>query len=205
MNRHRHSRCHYKQNSGFTPAGMNNLHIGGPPGRQTPVGSPPPAPSAATTTSAPGGQTAAGMTSGQTLLRQGPRPRPHSRGEDKLSKPKSTAPASAGRPQSAPAGPHSRPRHENENGTVPEHEYRPRSVRRVVRPPVRLATVARTEDGMLHPGWAAAVRLPRHGWRTPPPQSWRMVSTPRCRRKKRDASPREGRPRLASPSSPQQG
>jgi hypothetical protein len=29
------------------------------------------------------------MTSGQTLLRQGPRPRPHSRGEDKLSKPKS--------------------------------------------------------------------------------------------------------------------
>jgi hypothetical protein len=29
-----------------------------------------------------------------------------------------------------------------------------------------------------------------------------MVSTPRCRRKKRDASPREGRPRLASPSSP---
>jgi hypothetical protein len=67
---------------------------------------------------------------------------------------------------------------------------------------VRLATVARTEDGMLHPGWAAAVRLPRHGWTTPPPQSWRMVSTPRCRRKKRDASPREGRPRLASPSSP---
>jgi hypothetical protein len=29
------------------------------------------------------------MTSGQTLLRQGPHPRPHSRGEDKLSKPKS--------------------------------------------------------------------------------------------------------------------
>jgi hypothetical protein len=44
--------------------------------------------------------------------------------------------------------------------------------------------------------------FPPHGWRTPPPQSWRMVSTPRCRRKKRDASPREGRPRLAPPSSP---
>jgi hypothetical protein len=29
-----------------------------------------------------------------------------------------------------------------------------------------------------------------------------MVSTPRCRRKKRDASPREGKPRLALPSSP---
>jgi hypothetical protein len=38
-------------------------------------------------------------------------------------------------PQSAPAGPHSRPRHENENETVPEHEYRPHGVRRVVRPP----------------------------------------------------------------------
>jgi hypothetical protein len=84
MNRHRHSRCHYKRNSGFTPAGMNNLHIGEPAGRRTPA--------AATTTSAPGGQTAAAMTSGQTLLRQGPRPHPHSRGEDKLSKPKSRRP-----------------------------------------------------------------------------------------------------------------
>jgi hypothetical protein len=39
--------------------------------------------------------------------------------------------------------------------------------------------------------------FPPHGWRTPPPQSWRMVSTPRCQRKKRDASPREGGPQLA--------
>jgi hypothetical protein len=91
MNIHRHSRCHYKWTSD-TPAGMNNLHIGGPVGRQLPGGSPPPTPAAATTTSAPGGQTAAAMTSGQTLLRQGPRPRPHSRGEDKLSKPKSRRP-----------------------------------------------------------------------------------------------------------------
>jgi hypothetical protein len=52
-------------------------------------GLPPPAPATATTTSAPSGQTAAAMTSGQTLLRRAPRPRPHSRGEDKLSKPKS--------------------------------------------------------------------------------------------------------------------
>jgi hypothetical protein len=36
-------------------------------------------------------------------------------------------------------------------------------------PPVQPATVTRTEDGMLHPGQAAAVRLPPHGWRTPPP------------------------------------
>src|SRR5699024_1487082 len=49
---------------------------------KTPGGSPPPAP-----TSAPGGQTTTAMTSGQTLLRQGPRPRPHSRGEDKLPRP----------------------------------------------------------------------------------------------------------------------
>ena len=41
-----------------------------------------PAPAAATTTFAPGGQTAAAMTSGQTLLQQGPRPRPRPRGED---------------------------------------------------------------------------------------------------------------------------
>jgi hypothetical protein len=51
-------------------------------GDETLGGSPPPAPAAATTTSAPGGQTAAAMTSGQTLLRQGPRPRPCPRGED---------------------------------------------------------------------------------------------------------------------------
>jgi hypothetical protein len=30
-------------------------------------------------------------------------------------------------------------------------------------PLVQPATVARTEDGMLHPGQAAAVRLPPHG------------------------------------------
>jgi hypothetical protein len=57
-----------------------------------PSGSPPPTPAAATTTSTPGGQTAAAMTSGQTLLRQGFRPCPHSTGEDKLSKPKSRRP-----------------------------------------------------------------------------------------------------------------
>jgi hypothetical protein len=69
-------------------------------------------------------------------------------------------------------------------------------------PSVQPATVARTEDGMLHPGQAAAVRLPLHGWRTPPSQSWRMSSSPGCRRKKRVAGPRGGRPRLAPPSSP---
>jgi hypothetical protein len=91
MNRHRHSRCHYKRNSGSTAAGTTP-HIGGPAGRQFPGCPPPPTPAAATTTSALGDQTAAAMTSGQTLLRQGPRPHPHSRDEDKLSKPKSRRP-----------------------------------------------------------------------------------------------------------------
>jgi hypothetical protein len=51
--------------------------------------------------------------------------------------------------QSALAGPHSCSCHKNENGTILEHEYRPRGVRRVVRPPVQPATVARVEDGQL--------------------------------------------------------
>jgi hypothetical protein len=53
---------------------------------------PPPAPAAATTTSAPGGRTVAAMASGRTPLQQCPRPRLRSRGEDKLSKPKSRRP-----------------------------------------------------------------------------------------------------------------
>jgi hypothetical protein len=55
MNKHRHSRCHYKRYSGSTPAGMNNFHIRGPMGRQTPGGSSPTTAAAVTTTSAPGG------------------------------------------------------------------------------------------------------------------------------------------------------
>jgi hypothetical protein len=85
MNKHRHSRCHYKRNSGSAPLGYEQPPtLEGLRGDKTPGGSPPPAPAAATTTSALGSQTAAAMTSGQTLLRQGPHPRPHSRGEDKL-------------------------------------------------------------------------------------------------------------------------
>jgi hypothetical protein len=61
-------------------------------GDETPGGSLPPTLAAETTTSAPGGQTAAAMASGWTLPQQGPRPRPHLRGEDKLSKPKSRRP-----------------------------------------------------------------------------------------------------------------
>jgi hypothetical protein len=58
------------------------------------------------------------------------------------------------------------------------------------------------EDGQLHPVQVAAVRLPPHGWRTPPSHSWRMPLSPERRRMKRVAGPCGGRPRLALPSSP---
>jgi hypothetical protein len=58
-------------------------HIGGPAEQQKADGWLTDARrAAATTTSAPGGQTAAAMTSGQTLLQQGPRSHPRPRGED---------------------------------------------------------------------------------------------------------------------------
>jgi hypothetical protein len=79
MNRHRHSRCHYKRNSGSTPAGTNNLHIGGPAGRQTPGDSP--------VTSA-----AAAMVPGRTLPLEGSRSRPLAEDENKILKPKSRRP-----------------------------------------------------------------------------------------------------------------
>jgi hypothetical protein len=76
MNRHRHSRCHYKRNNGSAPAGMNNLHIGEPAGRQTPGDSP--------VTSA-----AAAMVPGRTLPPEASRSRPHSRDGNQILKPKS--------------------------------------------------------------------------------------------------------------------
>jgi hypothetical protein len=141
MNIRQHSRCHYKRDSGSVPA---------------------------TVTSAPGGQTAAAMTSGQTLLRQGPRPRLHPRGEDKLSKPKIRRPgaqmaaaiSSAMRTSPAtcpPADPHSSPPGRastdprakascrSKGRTTQEHEHRPNSARCLGRSPgVRGATAART-------------------------------------------------------------
>jgi hypothetical protein len=79
MNRHRHSRCHYKRNSGSTPAGMDNLHIGGPAGRQTPGDSP--------ATSA-----AAAMVLGRTLPLEGSRSCPLAGDENQPLKPKSRRP-----------------------------------------------------------------------------------------------------------------
>jgi hypothetical protein len=69
-------------------------------------------------------------------------------------------------------------------------------------PPAHGTTVARVEDGQLHPDQAAAVRLPPHGRRISPPQGWRMPFFPECWRKKRVTGPCESRPRLGAPSSP---
>jgi hypothetical protein len=140
--KHWHSQCHYKRNSGSVPAGMNDLHSGEPAGRRVPGDSP--------VTSV-----AAAMVPGRTQPPEGSRSRSRSRDTNQPSKPKS------GPLRSAPAGPRSRPRYESEE-----------------------------EGGMLHPSWAATVRLPRHGWRTPPPQSWRMVSTTRSWKKRWPADPR---------------
>jgi hypothetical protein len=97
MNIHPHSGCHYKQNSGSIPAGMNNLHTRGPAGQQTP-GSSPPTTAAATTTSVSGDKTDAATASGQTLLLKGPRSRPVAGDENQPLKPKSRRPG----PQVAP-------------------------------------------------------------------------------------------------------
>jgi hypothetical protein len=79
MNRHRHSRCHYKRNSSSTPAGTNNLHIRGPAGRQTPGDS--------LVTS-----TAAARVPGRTLQLEGSRSRPLAGDENQILKPKSRRP-----------------------------------------------------------------------------------------------------------------
>jgi hypothetical protein len=84
--KHWHSKCHYKRNSGSTSAGTNNpTRWGGLRSNRRPTnGAPSPAPAAATTTtSAPGGRTAAAMTSGRMLLPGGPRPCPNSWGKDR--------------------------------------------------------------------------------------------------------------------------
>jgi hypothetical protein len=99
MNRHRHSRCHYKWNSGSVPVGTNNPPtLEGPRGDKAPGRPPLPAPAAATTTSPPGGRTAAAMASGRTPLQQCPHPRLHSRGEDKYKEPEARSADGGGDP-----------------------------------------------------------------------------------------------------------
>ena len=87
--KHWHSKCHYKRNSGSTSAGTNNpTRWGGLRSNRRPTGgSPSPAPAATTVTPAPGGRTAAARASGRMLLQSCPRPRRRSRGEDKYEEP----------------------------------------------------------------------------------------------------------------------
>jgi hypothetical protein len=66
-------------------------------------------------------------------------------------------------PQSAPAGPHSHPRRKNENGTVSEHEYRPRGVRRVVRPS-GAAGHSRPDRGRNAAPWPGSSSSPSPAW-----------------------------------------
>jgi hypothetical protein len=70
----------------------------GPWGDKAPGRPPPHAPAAATTTSAPGGRTAAAMASGRTPLHQCPRPRLRSRGEDKYKEPEARSADGGGDP-----------------------------------------------------------------------------------------------------------
>jgi hypothetical protein len=152
--KHWHSKCHYKRNSGSVPAGMNNPE---PAGRRTPRD--PPATSAA-----------AAMVPGRTRPPEGSRSRSRSRDANQLLKLKS------GPLPSAPAGPRCRPRRE-----------------------------CKEEGGMLHPSWAATVRLPRHGWRTSPPQNWRVFATTRSWKKRWPADPRGGQSTGSARAPPQRG
>ena len=163
--------CSSDLNSGSVPAGMNNLHTGEPTGRQAPGGSP--------ATSA-----AAAMVLGQTQPPEGSRSRPHSRDANQTLKPKTGGRSVGGADDLDGGEAFSSCHHISTDGDVrlstnaaPASAGRSKAHRQVPAPV--LATKARTEDGMLHPSWAATVRLPRHGWRTPPPQGRRMVSTTR--------------------------
>jgi hypothetical protein len=127
--------------------------------------------------------------------------------------------------QCAPAGPHSRPHHRNEDGTVPEHERRPRGVRRVVRPPVQPvaqggprhrqpacgATDARAADEQPHSapvvggGTGSSARAAQAGEpdtrQLPAPRTANAL-LPRSLREGEGRCPRGGGPRLGAPSSP---
>jgi hypothetical protein len=81
----RHSRCHYKRNSGSVPAGMNNLHTGEPVGRRV-------------TGDSPATSAAAAMASGRTPLQPCPRPCRRSRGEDKYKEPEARSADGGGDP-----------------------------------------------------------------------------------------------------------
>jgi hypothetical protein len=75
--KHWHSKCHYKRNSGSVPAGTNNpTRLGKPRSDRGPTGGPPPPdPATATTTPAPGDEAASAAASGQVLRQKDSHPR----------------------------------------------------------------------------------------------------------------------------------
>jgi hypothetical protein len=166
-------------------------------GDKTPGNSSAPTPVAATTTSAPGGETAAATASGRMLRLKGSRPRRtrtshSSQGTEAWGCGRSWQ---SRRQRSLLQLPPRQHRRRHPTNAAPASAGHSKAHRQALTPV--LATKARTEDGMLHPSWAAIVRLPRHGWRTPPLQSWMMVSTTRSW-KKRVTDPRGGNPPLGA-------
>jgi hypothetical protein len=135
------------------------------------------------------------MASGQTLLLKGPRSCPLTGDENQPLKPKSRG---SGAQVALTVSPAEATTAVVGSLTSSGHHF---SIARQ-QPPAHGTTVTRMEDGQLHPDQAAAVRLPPHAWRTPPPQGWRMPFSPECWRKKRATSPRGGRTQLGAPSSP---
>jgi hypothetical protein len=90
----------------FRPRGYEHPPtLEGPRGDKAPGRPPSPAPAAATTTSAPGGRTAAAMASGRTPLQQCPRPHLRSRGEDKYKEPEVRSADGGGDPARDPTVP----------------------------------------------------------------------------------------------------
>jgi hypothetical protein len=142
-------------------------------GDKTPGNSPAPTPVAATTTSAPGGETAAATAFRRMLRLKGSRSR---RTRTSHSSQGTEARGAGGVGNLVGREAFSSCHHVNTDGDIrlstnaaPASAGRSKAHRLALTPII--ATKARIEDGMLHPSWAATVRLPRHGWRTPPPQS----------------------------------
>jgi hypothetical protein len=99
--KHRHSKCHYKWNSGSPLRRYEQPHsigMGVRSNRRLTSGSPPPALTTTTTAPAPDGRTAAAQASGWALLRACPRPRRRSRGEDKYEEPEARSADGGGDP-----------------------------------------------------------------------------------------------------------
>ena len=99
--KHRHSKCRYKRNSGSPLRRYEQPHSMGKglrSNRRLTSGSPPPALTTTTTTPAPDGRAAAAQASGWALLRACPRPRRRSRGEGKYEEPEARSADGGGDP-----------------------------------------------------------------------------------------------------------